>query len=497
MAVIVALALTSAAVIGALSWRANRPAVSYVTLAVLPFQSLNIDPARAYLPDALHEETITAIGQIDPERIQVVTRRATVEYRQTTKPLAQIARELKADYLVESSIVAENGQIRVTTKLIRARDEMEIWTRSYDDQPRSMLEFQSALAGWLAGEIRQRLSPEGLAELRRRNSENSEAYDLYLQGLYAWNQLKPPLTTQLAIQHYTRAIRLDAGYALPWAGLALAHAGAPINGDADPRVAGAEARRTAEQAWAANPRLAEVHTARGAVQFWVDWDWAAAKESFERAVGANPTYAFARRMLGIVRSHQADHAGATEHMRQLLVLESDYEMNWALRAQVAFNARQFAEAVEAAKQGKAFAPDFWIADYQLAMAYEQLGRREEALQTLSRWLGAPHANSKVLSLAGYVLAKSGRHVEARQVLRRFDAIAQERYVPPYARALVHAGLDEREEAILWLERALGERDVHLIALPTDSKWNGWRNDRRFAELLRRCNFALAGSTPLP
>ena len=480
-------AIVSVAAVGAWRWNAARQAPTHVRLAVLPFETIRVDPGREYLEDALHEETIAALGQVDPERIEVITRRQMLGYKQTTKPLGQIAQELGVEYLVGSSIHEENGLIRVTATLIRARDQVDIWSRSYDNEPGSILDFQRALSVRIADEIRYRVSPDRLSALARRHTTNSEAFQLYLQGLAAWNQLKPPLTTQRAIEYYTRATQADPGYALPWTGLALAYAGAPINGDADPRLMGPLARRTAERALAADAQLAEAQTAMGAVNFWFDWDWASAEAMFRKAIAADPNYAFGRRMLGILLSHQGRHDEAQEHMRRLLKLEPTYEMNWTLRSQVAINAGEYPAAVEFAKQAAVFQPNFWIADFHLATAYEQLGQHDRALEVLDRQLSAGANNSKLHSLRGYLLAKIGRRSEALDALKMLEQASRARYVPPYAHALVHAGLNDRTAALDSLERGYEQRDVHLIALCTDAKWNAYRKDRRFIPLLQHCS----------
>ena len=479
--------------LGAWLWYAARQTPTRLRVAVLPFEVNALDAGREYLADALHEETIAALGQVEPERIEVVTRRSVLPYGDRTKPIQQIAPELGVQYLVESSIHAENGRIRVLARLIRVQDEKEIWTRSYEYEPQSVLDFQKALSVRIAGEIRHTLSPARLDALARRHTANREAFHLYLQGLSAWNQLKPPQTTERAIGYYVQATQRDPAYALPWAGLAILFAGAPINGDADPRQLAPQARRTAERAIAADGLLAEAQTAAGAVHFWFDWDWTRAEAMFKKAVASDPNYAFARRMVGIVLAHAGRHDEARDSMRQLIRLEPTYEMNWALRAQVAFLARQYSEAVEFAQQATVFQPHFWIADYQLAMAYERTNRLDLALATIEKHLNAGPANSKLHSMRGYVLARMGRTAEARDVLATLNRMASDRYVPPYARALVHAGLGERDEAFQWLERAIEVRDVHLIALPTDAKWDEWRSDRRFIDIVKRCGFVAPAS----
>ena len=487
----IAAALLLTVAVSVVVWWGARPAMTRTRIAVLPFEAISLDPARAYVAEALHDETIAALGQIDPDRIEVLSRRTMLQYGDRSTPITQIARDLDVDYLLESAIHTEGGHIRVTSRLIRAGDQSQIWTNTYDNEPASWLAFQRQLGATIAQQIRSTLSPGRLDALSRRHTRSPEAFQAYLEGLAAWNQLQPS-TTRRALQLYARATELDPDYALPWAGIAIAYAAAPINADANPRQMDTLARRAAQRAMTANSRLAESLTAMGVVNFWFDWDWTNADTMFANAADADPTYALGWRMLGIVRSHQARHAEADEAMRRAVELEPDNEMNWSLRAQVALNGRQPTQATQWAQRAAGMLPGFWIADYHLAMAQEQLGDDAAALRTLDRRIASGADNSKLLALRGYILAKSGRSREARDQLDAIEAASKVdgRYVPPYARALVYAGLGDRSNALTWLERAFEARDVHLIALPTDPKWDPFQNDPRFRGLLARCGFAV-------
>ena len=124
----------------------------------------------------------------------------------------------------------------------------------------------------------------------------------------------------------------------------------------------------------------------------------------------------------------------------------------------------------------------------LGQAYEQLGQYELALDALTTATRFSGDNSKAVSVRAYTLAKAGRAREAREVLDTLEAISRKRYVPPYAFALIYAGLGERDAVFEWLERAYAARDVHLIFLTVDPKWDSYRADARFIALLARCGF---------
>jgi tetratricopeptide (TPR) repeat protein len=169
-------------------------------------------------------------------------------------------------------------------------------------------------------------------------------------------------------------------------------------------------------------------------------------------------------------------------------------MNHAMSSQVAFQARDYPAAVEHARQTIIVDPDFWIGYVQLGQAYEQLGDVDSALEALAKAERLSPGNSKVISFRGYILAKLRRVEETRDVLRTLETVSRDRYIPPSAIALMHAGLGEREAVFQWLDRAYDARDVHLIFLPVDPKWDEFRSDRRFETLLSRCGFTHTART---
>jgi TolB-like protein/DNA-binding winged helix-turn-helix (wHTH) protein/tetratricopeptide (TPR) repeat protein len=485
--------LAMAALIGVATWvslRARVPA-SRVTLAVLPVESFGSAPEREYLADGLAEDTMAALGQVDPEHVSVIGRTSMMRYKHTTKSLAEIGHELGADYIVESSIQSEGGRLRITSKLIRARDQVQVWSESYDREPTTMLGLQRELSTVIAQQIRTRLSPERLDALARRHTRNPDAYDLYLRGRYFGNQHTTP-TNERAVEYYERATALDPNYALAWSGIAFAFAGSPINGDVPPREVAARAREAAEHAVRADAGLAEAQTSLGYVNFLLDWNWPVAEAALRRAIALDPNDVRAHVTLGHLLSQEGRQSEAETVTRRARELEPLNAFVHAMSSQVAFQGRDYPGALEHARQAIVVDPEFWIGYMQSGQAYEQLGKPDLALDAFGNAARFSGGNTKAISHRGYVLAKAGRTEEAREILKTLEAVSRERYVPPYALALVHAGLGERDAVFEWLDRAYEARDVHLIFLTVDPKWDPYRADPRFAALLARCDFMRAG-----
>ena len=273
----------------------------------------------------------------------------------------------------------------------------------------------------------------------------------------------------------------------------MAYAASPVNGDADPLKVWPRASAAAGQAVRADPALAEAQFASGYLNWMFEWNWPAAEAEFRRAVDLDPRNAQAHWVLGHSLSQMGRHSEAIPMMRRARQLEPLNAMAHALSSQVAFQARDYPAALNHASQALALDPEFWVGHMMRGQAYEQLGRDEsalEALTTASRFSGT---NSKTMSLRGYVLGKLRRVEEARHVAATLESTSHTRYIPPYALALVHAGLGNREAVFEWLARALTTRDVHLIYLPVDPKWDAYVTDPRFQDLLARCDFLRVGA----
>lgn len=458
-----------------------------VMLAVLPFENLSSDADQEYFSDGLTEETISYLGRINPAGMGVIARTTSMAYKRTRKSIREIGAELNVDYVLESSVRRENNRVRIASQLIRVADQTHIWASTYDRELTGVLAIQSELGLAIADHVRLRLSPEQLHSLSLPQTASAEAYDLYLRGRHFWNQLSPP-TTRRAIEFYTRAADLDPNYALPWSGLADTYATSPINGDAPPLQVWPKARDAAARAVQAAPNLAETQTSLGFVKFWLDWEWAAAEAAFREAIAINPSYALAHRMLGIVLAHMLrpeESTAAAKRARELDPLNASHQ---ALSAQIAFAARDFPAAVELAKHAIAVDPEFWVGHFQLGQAYEQLDKPELSLEALNHAGRLSNGNSKSIAIRGYILAKQGKTREARELLSTLETVSRDRYVPPYAHALVYAGLGEHAIALQFLERAYEARDVHLAFLTHDPKWDPFRADSRFINLLGRCAF---------
>jgi TolB-like protein/Flp pilus assembly protein TadD len=456
-------------------------------IALLPFEDLTANKDFAYLATGLAEETSTSLAKIDLDSASVISHLSLQAALRAGKTLREIGAEFDADYIVASSLRAEHQNVRVTARLVRVADDVQIWAAAFDREVTSVLGLQRELATAIAEQIRLRLSPAVAEALVARQTSNPKAYDDYLRGRHQWS-LFTPTSARRAIEHYEQAIAGDPKYALAWAGVAQALCTAPISGDASPQQIRLRADEAVRNAVRYGPQLAEAHYALGYFHLWLDWDWRAAEQALRMAVKIDPNNGIAQMMLGHVWSQMGEQVDATAAMRRARVLEPHFPQTYALSAQVAFQGRDYCAADDFARQAVAMNPEAWVGHLQLGQAQAELGQHEEAALSVERAERYSGGNSKAIAFGAVLAARRGRLAQAETALARLHVRERDQYVPPYAAAIVHAALGAKDDAFAALERAYAVRDVHLAFLPVDCRWDGLRADPRFRSLLERCGF---------
>jgi len=264
--------------------RQFKPASAKVMLVVLPFVNMSGDAREEYFADGMTEEMITQLGSLDPVRLGVIARTSAMQYKGARKDTAQIARELRVNYVLEGSIRRAGDRVRVTAQLIQTSDQTHIWAESFDRDLGDVLRLQSEVARVIAGRIRLTLTQQVEARLAGTPHVNAEAYEACLQGLQAWNQ-RTAKSTELAIANFQHAINVQPDYALGYAELARVYALAPVFGVLRPVECMPKAREAAIRAVTLDDTLSEAHATLAFVKAHFEFDWPGAEHEYRRALG--------------------------------------------------------------------------------------------------------------------------------------------------------------------------------------------------------------------
>lgn len=410
-----------------------------------------------------------------------------MSYKDTSKRLPQIARELGVDAVVEGSVVRDGARVKITADLIDPETDSPIWSDVFERDLRDIVTTQSEIAAEIARKLAVELTPDDRARLEGRRRIDPEAYDEYIKGRYYYNKRSAP-DLQRAVENFRRAIDIDPTYAAAYAGLADAYSLIGYQNHLTPREAFPKASAAARRAVDLDRNLADPHASLGYIHLYYDWDFAAAEAEFKRAIELGPNLVPARHFYSILLTallrptearSEIERAHSLDPLSPLVASDMGFELYYA---------RQYDEAARVlhdtiAMSPRAAAPHFW-----LGRVFQAQGRYPEALAEYRA--GGPDLASWPPSVSGvgHLHGLLGNRTAALDVLSTLDAMAQRSYVAAYTRALVYLGLGDKSRTFEWLNRAYEERSNWMVWLLKDPRWDPVRSDPRFAPILDRVGF---------
>ena len=458
-----------------------------VMLAVLPFDDLSGDIEQRYLSDGLTEELIAEFGRLDPTRLGVIARTSAMTYRNTTKSVAQIARELGVDFVFEGSVRREGDRVRIVAQLVRASDQTHVWAERYDGDVRSVLALQSEVARAIAAQTRIRLSAAASERLGRAVIVNPEAYQAYLKGRFFLNQ-RTGDAIQKALEHFERAIAIDSTYAQAYAGAADAHELLASYGHIGPRESMQRSLDAARRALELDPELAEPYTSLGTIHASYTWEWARAEQAYLRALQLNASSAAAHKGYGELLSFLGRHPDAIAELQRAVELDPVSLVMHANLGIVYYRARRYDEALAQMRQAASLDANHLLVHLNVGLIHAAAGSNDDAIEAFQRAAALAPRFGDALGLLGYAYARAGRHDEARAVGLQLERLSSDGYVSPYIRALYHLGPGDRDRALAELERAYEERSWLVALLKVDPLLDELRTDPRFQALVSRLEF---------
>ncbi len=451
-------------------------------IAVLPFKPLVIENRDAVLEMGMADTLITKLSnsrEIIVRSLNSVRRYGGLEQ----DPLAA-GRELEVNAVLEGSVQKAGDQIRVTARLINVADGASLWAATFDEKFTDVFAVQNAISQKVADALALRLSGEEKKRLTQRDTENVEAYQLYLTGRYHYARLIPS-EIRTAIGFFQQAIDLDPHYALAYFGLAEASRSLAITSDVRSKDSLPQAKAAAEKALEIDESLAEAHASLSFTICWFEWDWTGAEREAKRSIALNPNSAYAHFAHAHVLSDLGHHKEAIAESARACEIEPVYLLFRALDGMFLHHARRDDEAYASLQKALALDPNFWITHLTIGKVFTAQRKYPEAIAEFSKAQELSHGNSEAVASIGYAAALSGDMAKAREVLEKLKETSHQHYVPPVTIALVYNGLGQQDDALFWLEKACDERDVRLTLLKVDPKWDSFRSNPRFAAVLTR------------
>jgi len=451
-------------------------------LAVLPLTAIGAGPSDEYLVDGLTEELISALSRIPG--LSVIARTSAMHYKGSSMTVAEIARELSVESVLEGSVRRAAKQLRIAVRLIDAASQEELWGSTYDRELNDVFRVQQEISRRVGRALRLRLGRRAGEGPARIPAPVGNSHDLYLQGRFEWN-LRTETGLRHAIERFEQALAKDRTFALAWCGIADAWAQFGWLEYVAPTEAFPKAREAAERALAIDDHLAEAHASLGFVAFLYERDWEAAERELRRSIALNPGYPVGHQFYADYLKATGRFDEALAEMRQALELDPlSMALNTGL-GHVLYLARDYDAAIEQYRIALKIDPTFGPAHLWFGRPYLQKGLYDEAIAEIRLAVTASNASTISLAVLAHAYASAGRSGEARRILADLLERSRTKYLPSYWLALVYTGLGEPDEAIAWLERAYEERSSWLVWIKVEPRFDRLRSDPRFVSLLGR------------
>jgi serine/threonine protein kinase/Tfp pilus assembly protein PilF len=469
--------------------RSRSPAAKHAaqlqSLAVLPLENLSGDPSQQYFADGMTDELITDLAQISG--LRVISRTSAMQYKETKKPLPQIAKELNVDGVIEGTVERVGDRVRIRAQLIDAATDRHVWAKSYERSLSDILAMQDEVARGIASEIQVALTPAERARLTGARPVNPQAHDALIRGLYLDNQGE----TQKGFDSLKQAVAMDRDYAAAHAALAQLYIELGNNSALTPGEAYPKAKSEALRAIELDENLAEAHEALAELHHFYDWDFAAADRDYQRALELKPGDARILTKYAYFLCHMGKHDDAVRESKRAQDLDPLSLLVRTNLAVMLHYSRRYDEAIaQYRKVLELDSKDTTEARFQLARVYMTKRMFPEAFAEIERMRATNPSDVNFTSLLAMAYGFEGKKKEATKLIYELTDKRQREYVRPYILAEDYAALGEKNEAMDWLEKAYEERDDWINWIKVDPNLDALRSEPRFATLLHRVGFPL-------
>ena len=384
--------------------------------------------------------------------------------------------------VLEGSVRKSGKQLRITAQLINASDGYQLWSERFDRQLEDVFEIQDEIALAIIDVLKVKLIANEKAVLRKRYTDNVQAYELYLKGRL-WNR-KTADGFKRAIEYFEQAIELDKDYAVAYSGLADYHTLLGFYEAMPPKYAGRAPkplRRKLSNSTTRSPNAFVIRRDARRIRL----ELGEARKEYERAIEINPNYLAAYQYYAVNLAAQGEFEKVFEKTSRSMEIDPLLPITNANLAWLLYLSRQYEKAVEQAKMTIEIEPNHFSAHWVLGIVYGQMKKYAEAIASLETAVKVGGKRPFVLADLGRIFAEAKKKKNVLLILKNLEEASTENYISPLNYAKIYLGLGETEKVFAWLEKGFDERAVRLPWLLAYPQFDSLRTDERFVKLSKK------------
>jgi eukaryotic-like serine/threonine-protein kinase len=402
----------------------------------------------------------------------------------------EAGKQLAVEYLLDGTIRRVGDRIRVTAQLLNVGESSTAWSFPFDEKYTDVLALEDSISEKVAKSILPQFSGEDAYMLKKRGTNNPQAFEAFMKARFYWNQMTEDSFAK-AIKFYEEAVALDPEYALAFAAIAEYYIHLGIQCLRPFAECSQQAKEAAEKAIKYDPSLAEAHAGLGFAVINADYDWQASIAHYRDALEINPSSVPARFWLGTYYTQTRQYDKGRGEIEKALEIEPKSVFLWHNLAWVYFNSGRFDDSLKLHQEIKETYPAYVYVSLSYSWALRHVGRFDEAIAEARRGVELVPENPMYLTVLAAALAAAGKTAEAQEILDEIMQISKEKYVSPYMLAIVHICFGDRDRALEALKVAAEIRDTWVTWVAVDLQFEALREDARFQEILRLIKHPLA------
>jgi TolB-like protein len=443
------------------------------------------DPDNEYFSDGITEELLNVLAKV--EGFQVTARTSSFAFKGRNEDIKEIGNALGARTLLEGSVRKAGNKVRITAQLVNASDGYHIWSDTFDRQLDDIFEVQDEIALKITNKLREKLNAKPDKEsFVKPPTQNIDAYNAFLKGLFHANKWTIE-DTEIAKAEFEKAIELEPEFALPYVGLSSIHIYLGASGKEPPQVVFPKAKAFAIKALELNDQAAESHEALGTVYYYFDWDWKKCRQSLDRAIDLNPSYASAFVMKSFWFSLHNRPEEALQSIRRAIQLDPfNPPVNFAYAAILVLNG-QLEESITQTEKLFQISPQFpdaicFRGDLQLAS-----GNYDKALEYYKIAESIPGYENTAYASMGSLYAILGQTNKVKEYMAKILETPSTKAGQSihYNLARLYAALNEPDPMFEELHKSVNVKDVKVLYARNHEIFRKHESDPRFAALLTR------------
>jgi TolB-like protein/Flp pilus assembly protein TadD len=456
------------------------------SIAVLPFVNGSRDPNADYLSDGITESIINSLSRLP--QLRVAARSTVFRYKGRDEDPQKVGRELNVRAVVSGQVIQRGDTLVIQADLVDVGNGSQLWGDHYDRKLSDILTVQEEIAKEISEKLRLRLTGEEKEKLKKRYTANTEAYQLYLKGRYAWEKRTESGLKQ-SIEFFQQSIEKDPGYALAYAGLADSYGVLSSYSITSPAESVPRARAAARKALEIDEGLAQAHATLGITLTDYDHKWSSAESEYKKAIELDPNYATAHHWYGLLLMALGRVNEALAELRRAGELDPFSAIIQANTCRLFVYARQYDRAIQEGQKAVERNPNFGPAHRFLAYAYGAKRMTREAIAEYEAAASLFGQTPPGLGNLGRAQALANRRSEALRTIEEMKTLAARRYVSPSYLAEVFVSLGDKDQALDWWTKACENPDNEVTFLKVDPSNDDLQDDPRFAALLRKAGLS--------